>query len=287
VIYRAIRDDEYQAAADLFFDALADLTKRLNMPPPHRERDLVARGYAYVGRTGIFRVAAIDDRLVSLACAIVRDGVWFLSGFWTDPAHRLKGIGGPLLGEVWDEGRRAGARSFSVWSSPDLAAIGAYMKLGMLPGTQLFAFTGTPRDVDTPATLNTEPLVPERVAELDRALVGARRDADHGYWLDRSGARGRVVTDGRGVLGYYYVHDGTIGPVGWASDEAGEPVLALALADAYREGKDVQLTAPGTNHAALRFALRTGLRIVRVSHLLWTEPVGRMERYLPSGPLLF
>ncbi len=287
MVYRAIRADEFTAAADLFFDALEGLVARLNMPAPHRDRDLVAHGYAYVARTGIFRVAAVDDRLAALACAIVRDGIWFLSGFWTDPARRLQGIGGPLLREVWDEGRRAGARSFYVWSSPDFPAIASYLRLGMLPGTQLFAFAGAAAPVPIDAAFQTGSLEAERVADLDRALVGARRDGDHRYWLDRAGARGRVVTRGGDVVGYYYVHDGTIGPAGWATDDVGESVLRLAIADASEDARDVQLTAPGMNHTALRVALASGLRLVRASHLLWTEPIGAMQRYLPSGPLLF
>lgn len=284
---RAIRDDEFPAAADLFFDALEDLTTRLNMPAPHRDRELVAHGYRYVARTGIFRVAAAEDRLAAIACATLRGGQWFLSGFWTDPARRLSGIGGPLLREVWDEGVRAGARCFYVWSSPDLPAIASYMKLGMLPGTQLFAFAGRP---DVPAvspSVDAEPLTPERIASLDRELVGVRRDDDHRYWLERAGARGRLVTIGGDAVGYYYAHGGTIGPAGWVTDAAGEPLLRHALADAARDGTDVQLTVPGSNHLAVRLSLASGLRLVRVSHLLWTAPIGHMDRYIPSGPLLF
>lgn len=283
---RAIRDDEFPAAAELFFGSLADLAARHNMPAPHRDIELVAKGYAYVARTGAFRVATIDERIVALACAILRGPWWFLSGFWTDPSLRLRGIGGPLLREVWDEGGTRGARVFSVWASIDGPAIASYLKLGMLPGTQLFAFAGAASR--TPATsLRAEPLSPERVAELDRDLVGARRDGDHAYWLDRDGARGRVVLSGDRLVGYYYAHDGTVGPVGWTRDQLGGSVLALAIADAAADGKEVQLTVPGSNHVALRFALASGLRLVRQSHLLRTEPIGRMERYIPSGPLLF
>jgi len=257
------------------------------MPAPHRDVDLVARGYAYVARTGIFRVATVEDRLVALACAIVRGPIWFLSGFWADPSLRLQGIGAPLLREVRDEGAKAGARVFYVWASIDAAAIASYMKLGMLPGTQLFAFAGPAALRPTDPALRTEPLAPDRVADLDRDLVGVRRDDDHRYWLDRDDARGRAVLRGREVVGYYHVHHGTIGPVGWSRDEPGESVLAAAFADAASDGGDVQITSPGMDHVALRFALSSGLRLVRQSHLLWTEPVGHMERYVPSGPLLF
>lgn len=263
------------------------MTSRHNMPAPHRDVDLVARGYAYVARTGIFRVAEKDGRVVGIACAILRGTYWFLSGFWADPSLRLQGIGGPLLRAVRDEGRAAGARVFYVWSSPDAPAIASYMKLGMLPGTQLFAFAGTPTRMPAVRVLDTEPLTAARVADLDRDLVGVRRDGDHGYWLGRDDVRARVVLDGRDVAGYYYVHGGTVGPVGWSREDAGETVLATAVMDAARGGGDVQLTAPGMNHVALRLALASGLRLVRQSHLLWTEPVGHMERYIPSGPLLF
>ena len=287
MLVRPIRDDEFRIAAQLFFDALADLTSRHNMPAPHRDVDLVARGYAYVARTGIFRVAEKDGRVAAIACAIVRGQYWFLSGFWTDPSMRLQGIGGPLLRAVRDDGMKAGARVFYVWASIDAAAIASYMKLGMLPGTQLFAFAGTPSRAPAVRVLDTEPLTAARVADLDRDLVGVRRDGDHAYWLDRQDVRARVVLDEGNVAGYYYVHGGTIGPVGWSRDDLGETVLATAVADAARGGAEVQLTSPGTNHAALRFALGSGLKLIRQSHLLWTEPVGHMERYLPSGPLLF
>ena len=257
------------------------------MPAPHRDVDLVARGYAYVARTGIFRVAEKDGRIAAIACAIVRGPHWFLSGFWADPASRLQGIGGPLLRAVRDEGAAAGARVFYVWSSPDAPAIASYMKLGMLPGTQLFAFTGTPTSMPAARALATEDLSPERVAALDRELVGVRRDGDHGYWLDRDDVRARVVLDGRDVVGYYYVHGGTIGPAGWVRDDVGADVLLAAVTDAARGGGELQLTVPGVNHVALRFALACGLKLVRQSHLLWTEPVGHMDRYVPSGPLLF
>lgn len=257
------------------------------MPVPHRDLELLARGYAHVARTGIFRVAEKDGHIAALACAILRGPYWFLSGFWADPALRLQGIGGPLLRAVRDEGSAAGARVFYVWSSHDAPAIASYMKLGMLPGTQLFAFAGAPTGIPAIGALTTEDLTPERVAELDRDLVGVRRDGDHGYWLARDGVRARVVLDGGDVVGYYYVHSGTVGPVAWTRDEVGTAVLAAAVMDAAGGGTDVQLTVPGMNHTALRLVLASGLKLIRQSHLLWTEPVGHMERYVPSGPLLF
>ena len=260
------------------------------MPAPHRDVDLIERGYRHVARTGIFRVAALDERVVSLACAIVRGKQWFLSGFWTDPDLRLGGIGGPLLREVFDEGRRRGTRAHFVWASIDHAAIAAYMKVGMLPGTQLFAFAGTPQLAapphDAPASRG-DVFDAERAARLDARMVGARRDEDHAYWLSRAGARAAIVTSGGEDIGYYHIHHGTIGPVASSRPEVGEHVLWYATRDASAESTEVKLTVPGSNHTALRFALAARLRLIRQSHLLWTEPIGEMDPYVPSGPLLF
>jgi hypothetical protein len=263
------------------------------MAAPHRDIDLVERGYRHVASTGIFRVAAAGDRLVSLACAIVRDSHWFLSGFWTDPTRRLSGVGGPLLREVWDEGRRHGTRRHYVWASIDHAALASYMKIGMLPGTQLLAFAGRPRQGLPPGGAPTSRAVPlelralERIAPLDRAAVGVRRDDDHRYWLEREGSHGVIVTIRGEDVGYYHVHRGTVGPIAWARDDVADLVLWHALTHAATDSPEVQITVPGSNHLALRYALGSGLRLIRQSHLLWTEPVGAMERYVPSGPLLF
>ena len=52
-------------------------------------------------------------------------------------------------------------------------------------------------------------------------------------------------------------------------------------------GHRIRFVALGVNHAAIRFALRVGLRLAAYSHLLTTAPFGQMEKYLPSGPSLF
>jgi hypothetical protein len=41
------------------------------------------------------------------------------------------------------------------------------------------------------------------------------------------------------------------------------------------------------NHAAVRFALARGLKLVAFSHLLSSGPLGRLDHYLPAGPTLF
>jgi hypothetical protein len=64
-------------------------------------------------------------------------------------------------------------------------------------------------------------------------------------------------------------------------------VIAHAMHEASRGAEEVKIVVPGMNRVGLETALGSGLRLVRNSHLLWTEPFGRMEQYIPSGPLLF
>lgn len=287
MINRAIRDDEFGAAADLFFDSLNDLVRRHNAEPARRNHDVVVNGYRHVAKTGIFRVAEHDGRIVALACATLREAQWFLSGFWASPDLRLQGIGGPLLREVFEEGRRRGARSFYVWASIDEAALAAYMKLGMLPGTQLFTFTGEPRDLPAARPDSTSGEFKHReIAALERELVGVSREVDDVYWREH-GFAAHAVRSGRELLGFYYIVDGIVGPCGWTSDDVADDVLGHAMRDAAASHGTVSLSVPGMNHAALRVALASGLRLIRTSHLLWTSPIGDMTRYVPSGPMLF
>jgi hypothetical protein len=227
-----------------------------------------------------------EGRLVALACAIVRDDEWFLSGFWASVAIRQQGVGGPLLREVWDEGVRRGARRQFVWASIDPTAIATYMKFGMLPGSQLFAFSGSPR-VEVGAGLDAAVLTPDLAASIDRTIRGVPRRVDHEWWHSKAGVIGRSVTRGGKTAGYYYADNGQIGPAAWLRAEDGASVLALAMREAAATAGEVKIVVPGMNRVGLETVLGSSLRLVRNSHLLWTEPFGRMEQYIPSGPLLF
>jgi hypothetical protein len=78
--------------------------------------------------------------LVSLACAILRDDEWFLSGFWTSATFASRASAGRCSGRCGTKACAAGRARQFVWASIDPTAIATYMKFGMLPGSQLFAF---------------------------------------------------------------------------------------------------------------------------------------------------
>lgn len=286
-IHRAATDADIAEAAQLFITSLADLARRQGLPEPPYSVASIEPVYRHIHRTGIFDVAEMDGRIVAIAHALVRDHQWFLSGFWALPGLQRRGLGGPLLRRIRDEGTRRGATLAFTWSSVDVTAMATYMKLGMLPGYPILTFTGAPTAPPSPpAGLDEAPLTLAAAADIDAEIRGARRDVDHAFWLAGTGAARLVVRGGR-PAGYYHASRGAIGPVAWLDPADGPGVLALALHEAGRQAPEVRLAIPGKNHSAVSVVLAAGLRLIAFSHLLCTAEPGKMDRYVPSGPSLF
>ena len=180
VVYREAEAEDMPACVDLFLESVQDLARRHNLAsdgPPPAERMLAF--YQHTLSTGIFHVAEADGRLAALACAIVRDHLWFLAGFWARPGLQQQHIGMKVL-RTGVGGRRAERerRTSSSGRPAILPAMAAYMKLGMLPGAQILAFEGA---VLTPVTVPS-------------GIRGATPEASlrHGSGQDRArhGARG-------------------------------------------------------------------------------------------------
>jgi GNAT superfamily N-acetyltransferase len=293
VRYRALEPDEIGTAADVFMVTVQDLVQRLALPPVPFTRQNMIPVYDHLRKTGIFEVAVVDGRIASIGAAFVRGDVWFLSMFWTLPDVQRIGIGRPLLDRIWQRGIEAGATRHFVWSSVDPTAIATYLRKGMLPGCQILGFVGAPRPASPSST--RAPLagyaafeLDARIADnLDREVRGAERPIDHGFWAADAETVRRSVILGDRAVGYSVARKGIIGPAAWSADEHADAVLAHALADARTQASEVRLSALGCNHAAIRFALGSGLRLTGSAHLLMSAPIGAFNRYVPSGPALF
>jgi len=287
-LYRPVRETEIGETAEIFLIACADMYARHNIFAATPEHAVVEQGYRHVFETGIFHVAEVDGRIAAVCHAIVRERLWFLSGFWMLPEFQRQRIGGALLKQVKDAGEQAGADTFFTWSSVDQTAMAGYMKQGMLPGYQILTFAGALRDLPSSSDGHeVQPLLLSNATALDRRVRAAEREVDHNFWLSKAGHQGRqLIRDGR-LIGYYYFHHGVIGPAAWNDAADAEVLLAAACREAASHSEQIKLMIPGINHTAIRFALRAGLRLSAYSHLLTTAPFGRMEQYLASGPLLF
>ncbi len=288
ISYREARPEDMPACVDLFLESLGDLHRRQNQasnPLPPASRMLAL--YEHTLSTGIFHVAEADGRIAALACALVRERLWFLAGFWTRPEMQHQHIGMTVLRRVWEAGKQAGAKHFFVWASGDLPAIAAYMKLGMLPGSQIMVFEGKPNLVSgVTADYRLEPLRKGFAMAMDETILGIRREVEHEFFVREAWQGWEVREKGKSV-GYFYLDGGSIGPAAWIAREYSDSVLAMACRQASASGTDIALRVPGMNHAALRFAFGSGLRLTNISHLLMSGPFAHLEQYIPSGPALF
>lgn len=286
--YRTALPGDVPTMTDIFLQAVSDLYVRYNIPGVVPPTTAVQAAYDHVRSTGIFQVAELEGDIVAISGAILRGNVWFLSAFWALPNLQRKGIGMPLLRQVWNAGKIAGATRFFTWSSIDPTAMAAYMKLGMLPGTQILQFAGIPDCLpDIPASYRVVDLERPVALTLDKEVPGFFRPADHDFWVNQAGLNGRQVVCNGQVAGYYYLGNGGIGPAVWRKPEEAEPVLTLAFAEAAGTAPVIRLAIPGTNHAAIRLALDAGLRLNSFAHLLTTSPIEHLDQYIPSGPGLF
>jgi hypothetical protein len=164
----------------------------------------------------------------------------------------------------------------------------AYMKLGMLPGSQIMQFEGTPsRLLAVPAGYHVLELERPVSLALDEEIPGFCRPADHDFWVNQAGLLGRQVVHNGRVAGYYYLGRGGIGPAAWRKPEDAGHLITLAFAEALENAPAIKLAIPGPNHAALRYVFDAGLRLTSFAHLLTSRPFEHMDQYLPSGPGLF
>lgn len=292
MLCRPLTASEIPEAANVFLVTLHDMARRNGLSPPTGYTpETVEPIYAHLLRTGIFRVAEVDGRIAGICSAVVRGSLWYLSMFWVLPGLQNQKIGTPLLRQVWEEGRERGARVHFTWASPDFTAVATYLRLGLLPGCQMFSFTGPLQSeglAPLAAGYTPAPLEPSTANGVDARVLGVERAPEHEFWRGQSGAVARQLTAADGSLaGYYYARGGVVGPVAWLAPAHGPALISHALLTAGEQAGTVKLMAPGANHPGLTLALQAGLKLTATAHLLHSSPFGHMAQYLPSGPALF
>ncbi len=115
VKYRLARKEDIPSIADVCSESINDLISRNNLtlsaPPRHVAYGLLEY-YLSTGAHAIVHVAELKRQIVAVACALLRDHIWYLNLFWARPDQQRKGIGMPLLKRVWNAGKEAGACIF-------------------------------------------------------------------------------------------------------------------------------------------------------------------------------
>jgi hypothetical protein len=221
----------------------------------------------------------------------VRDGVRELTEFFVLPDAQSAGVGHGLLERAFPN---EGARHRAIVATIDPRAIARYLRAGLDARVPMIGLEGAPRDERLATDLVREPIDRERppleeLAEVDRRLLGFRRDEDH-RWL-ASQRPGVVYRRGASLVGYGYHPTRPLWGGPYAAHEAADlPVLiADGEATAFAAGHatvtfDVALTA----RPALDHLLGRGFRVDPFVMLFFTDgPVDGLDRYVLTSPPFF
>ena len=238
---------------------------------------------------------AEDDatgRAVGYARSIVRDGVRELTEFFVLPDAQSAGVGRGLLARAFPD---EGVRHRAIVATIDPRAIARYLRAGLDARVPMIGFEGAPRDERLATDLVREPMDPvdpplEALAEVDRRLLGFRRDEDH-RWL---------ASQRPGVV---YRRDASVGRLRLSPDAAvvGRTVCRArggGPAGPHRRRRDAAAFAAGhatvtfdvalTARPALDHLLGRGFRVDPFVMLFFTDgPVDGLDRYVLTSPPFF
>jgi GNAT superfamily N-acetyltransferase len=284
---RTAVEADLACAVSVYLTSLEDMLARLGQPPAAMDFDCARSWYGHLLKTGLFYVAGIDGKTVGLSCGIMREQIFFLSGFWVLPGFQGAGTGARLIKSVFQKAGDLGARTCCVWSSLDAAASAQYLSLGMFPGFPLFKFLVPCQEYALPPDYSAEKLTATAAGSIDRAVRGCAREVDHDYLLAQEGTTALLLRQGRRPVGYCYADASAIGPVAWLAPEHAAYLLGRALYAPDGQPLAKSINIPGCNQLALQLVLGRKAKLNGLSNFLTTHSFGKLEQYIPSGPLLF
>lgn len=318
-VLRSAREDDVEACAAVWREALNDYLGPLGQPEVPNELGPIIRLYRHLLSTDpkTFLVAergdaaghASGEPAIDGFVAVVRRGrLWFLSMLFLRPKAQGRGLGRQLLAAV-GAGDDAAAplgdvhvRATATDSAQPISN-GLYASLGMVPRMPLFRLVGTPdrRDVLPPlptdievatfaeiaadgAGIGSAALVSELNA-LDRDVLGFERPMDHAY-LAAEGRRGFLYCGLDGTArGYGYTSEaGRVGPVVVADPALIGPVVGHLVTVIEPRGA-FGVWLPGAATDAFVALLKAGFRIDGFPTILcWDRPFTDWSRALPISP---
>jgi GNAT superfamily N-acetyltransferase len=230
-------------------------------------------------------------RAIGYARSIVRDGVRELTEFFVLPAAQSGGVGRGLLERAFPA---EGARHRAIIATIDPRAIARYLRTGLDGRTPLVGWEGEPRDVRLTTDLARERIDPDDLplddlADIDRRILGFRRDEDH-RWL--AGQR----------PGWVYRRDGGVVAYGYHPSRPawGGPYAALMPTDLPALLADGEAAAAVAGHARVTFdaaltarhaidhLLERRFRVDPFVMLFFTDGrVDGLDRYVLTSPPFF
>jgi len=269
--------------------AFGDLRQRLGLPGlaplPSRRRkevgDAIVNQLLDLDAAGAW-TALIDEVVVGVAMAGLREGLWFLAQLHLDPAHQGRGIGRRLLEAAIAYGGQA--KGMLLHSSLDPQAMRCYQRAGFALEPALQA-TGQLRRRAVPAVSGVQPGGPEDldlIADLDRAQRGGAHGPDLELLLGLSAEM--FIMDSGPHRGYALVQDEP--RIVAATDAAtAQALLWTALAESPDGEVGVQVLR-ADQQWAIDVSVRAGLQLRPTGPLCRRGDTGTLAPYLPHTALL-
>jgi len=277
-VIRPLTQDDVDAGVELMHTTFTDLDLRMGETTHELTEASRLRQVARISHlqqtdpAGAF-AAEEEGRLVGLALALVREGMWFLSLLIVRPGFQGKGIGRALL----DAALETSTERSWILSTVEPAAVRRYQRAGFELHPSYTA-KGVPDRARIPAVPGVRDFEPEDRETLDavtRKIRGAAMGADVDWQLER-GHR-ILVVPGRGFS--ILRKEGTAW-LGATDDETARELLWASLAEAPGEVEVDWLTAD--QQWAIDVCLDARLSLGRgASVCLRGQP--RMSPYLPAG----
>jgi ribosomal protein S18 acetylase RimI-like enzyme len=294
VTYRPGTFADSHSVFTVFESALADLSQRLGVQADMTAGDPEAWArrrplFEHLARTAAhFWIAEQDGDAIGYARSIQRDGVLELTEFFVQPAHQSAGVGRELLARAFPAGD---ARHRVIVATTDARALGRYLRAGVYPRFPIYYLGREPEGVSVPTDLEFRPIAGAAealpiVAQLDRAVLGHSRDADHA-WLMQV-AQGYLCCRAGQPVGYGYVGR-NFGPFALLETTDYPAVLAYAENQAHARGAArVGFEVPLVNKAAVDYLIGRGYRLDGFfAYFMSDAPFGRFENYICTSPPFF
>ena len=228
-------------------------------------------------------VAADGERVVGVALALSREGVWVLSLFAVDEEYRRSGVGRRLLDRAL--GYAEGCKGAILAASTHPAAMRSYAMAGFDLHPTLMA-EGRVRREALPSGLKVREGTLEDLqlaAEVDRLLRGGAHGPDLEFML-QTGSHLLVAARPAG-RGYALANQGSPAIVAANAPEVAADLLWACLAQSTDAGVEVRWIT-GAQSWAVPVVLGAGLSLSPAGPICVRGELGPLAPYLPSGPFL-
>lgn len=294
---RGTLDDSF-AVFEVFVASVLDLSERQGTRRDTGESDSETLAGAWERRKPLFEhlartahefwIAEENGRTLGYARSILRDGILELTEFFVLPAAQSAGVGGELLKRTFST---HDSKHRVIVATTDARAQARYLKTGVLPRFPSVYWERAPEGIQVESDLEFVPAensraTMETLAELDRAILGHTREADHEYLM---GARELLFYRRAGkVVGYGYLAAGT-GPVALLETRDFPAVMAHAERAALARGdSEVGFEIPMINRAAVEYLLARKYKLDAFYTFFMSDAeFGKFENYVFTSPPFF